>query len=155
MYLMGDDVLTLLLNGEAVGTQFLAGAPDTPGAVQKATLTLKPGDVLGFRCVNKSGSRYFCMIARAGVRQLFSTSERWEAMPDPDEAWLKGEGKATARPAVLRSRVDYGLAEATRFESLARAHSVDYDMLWAGSENTVGFRYVIRPADLPDRPVAR
>ena len=111
--------------------------------------------MLGFRCQNKEGQHSFCLIARAGVRILFSTNDRWEAAAAPEAAWFTGEGKATARPQILRGKVDYSAPNAARFEGLARAHSADYAMLWAGDGDTAGFRYRIRSIDLPDKPVPR
>jgi hypothetical protein len=155
LYFMADDAAVLLVNGNPASPECLAGTAQEAGAVQKADLTLKPGDVLGFRCTSRGGQRNFCLIARSGVLPLFASNERWEAAVEADDAWLKGEGKADVRPQVLRGRVDYNAANAARFEKLARAHSADYSVLWAGSGDTAAFRYRIRPVDLPEKPASR
>jgi hypothetical protein len=155
LYFMADDAVELLLNGTPAAPEFIAGTAQEAGAVQKAALSLKPGDVLGFRCSSKGGQRNFCLMARSGVLPLFASNERWEAAVDPDPAWMKGEGKSIVRPQVLRGRVDYNAVNAARFEKLAKAHSADYSVLWAGNGDTAAFRYRIRPVDLPERAASR
>jgi hypothetical protein len=155
LFFMADDTVALLLNGAPAATEYLAGAANEAGAVQKATLTLKPGDVLGFRCASVGGQRNFCLFARSGVLRLFATNERWEAAVEPPDTWWKGEGKTDIRPQILRGRVDYNAANAARFEKLANTHSSEYDVLWAGNADTAAFRYKIRSVDLPDKPATQ
>jgi hypothetical protein len=155
LFVMADDQATVLLNGAPVDGDYLSGSAESPGALRKITLTLKPGDVLGFHCSSSGGQKYFRLIARAGVRILFASSERWEATQEPAAAWLKGDGPAATRPRVLRGRLDFDIYDAARFESAARAHSVDYHTLWCGEGAAAGFRYRIRAVDLPDKPVPR
>lgn len=151
LFIMGDDSVTLLVNGEPVKTAYVTGSSETPGSVQKATLTLRPGDVLGFDCRNTEGWRYFAATARAGVQWLFSSSDRWDAAVDPPADWWKGEGKGTARISLLRGRTDYSVSTAAQFEKAADSHSSEYRVLWAGNENRCSFRYRIRPVDLPKK----
>ncbi len=152
LYFMGDDHVKLLVNGTPEPTKYLNGSERLGGSVQKARVTLKPGDVLGFQCTSEGGQRNFCLMARAGVQRLFATSEKWEAATVADEAWWKGAGgKPDLRSRILRGRVDYNIVAAARFEKLATAHSADYAVIWAGTSNNTNFRYRIRSVDLPER----
>lgn len=155
IFTLGDDSVEILLNGQPVKTQYLAGSERTPGSVQKVPLTLKPGDVLGFLCKNSGGHRYFAMIARSGVLWHFGSNDRWDATSNPNDGWWKGEGSAEARIQILRGRTQYSTSSSAQFDTLAGTHSSRYQVIWAGSDDTCAFRYRIRKIDLPAKDTAR
>jgi hypothetical protein len=157
IYLMGGASVTLLLNGREVvmltsRTWFSEGASYE---TQKAILTVRPGDVLGFYCREQTANRYFGMAARAGRLTLFGSDKRWDATVTPDAAWWTGAGVGDQKAEVQSNQIDYPAAAARGFQHHADVRFSSYDVIWAGGGSEAAFRYVIRAADLPKKTAER
>lgn len=139
-YVYANGEVKLLHNGSGVTwTSSNAG-------VYRASLPLKPGDVVGFELPS---NRELAVIARAGVMTMFSSSERWEAVENPTAEFWTG-AKSAARTRVYREKSGYK-ARMNYYEKVANAHSADYAIIWGQGAANVGFRYVVRKVDLPEK----
>ena len=151
MHVLADDGVTVYLNGEEMSGTYLVGGKRTPGAIIKFAVTAAPGDVLGFQVKNEEGQAYFAATASSGVQWLFGSSARWESMSGEAEmGWLKGEGKTGGWSKEMRPGIDYAGGVAELFEKRAGVRSTAYRIIWPGG-NAAGFRYKLRPNDLPKK----
>jgi hypothetical protein len=139
-YVFCDADIRLLLNGTAKDWA------SVNAGVRRITLSLKPGDILGFELPS---NRAFAVVARSGVLQTFASRESWEAVTSPAPEFWTG-GKVAERTRVFREKPGFK-TRMTYFEQVAKAHSSDYSLIWGQGSQNVGFRYQIRKIDLPEK----
>lgn len=110
LYWQCDDRAELQLNGEGIEAK-AARPPDggggPAGTIWQADVAFSEGDTLGFKLRNDEGARHFVAVAKAGVRVLFVTDDKWEIMDgDPPPDWWTGKDK-TSLPIQRLSTRDY------------------------------------------------
>jgi hypothetical protein len=149
LHVLADDGVTVFLNGEEIEGEYLVGAAHTPGAIIRLSVTAAPGDTLGFHVRNREGPAYFAAAATSGVQQLFGSGTRWDSLNStPSAEWLRGEGKPGPASREMRANADYEKAVADLFEKRCSVRSTAYRIIWPGGSEA-GFRYRLRPTDLP------
>lgn len=149
LHVLADDGVSIFLNGQEIEGEYLVGAAHTPGAIIRLSVTAAPGDTLGFHVRNREGPAYFAAAATSGVQLLFGSSTRWDSIAAaPTTDWLRGEGKPGPSSREMRANTDYEKAVADLFEKRCSLRPTAYRIIWPGG-NEAGFRYRLRPADLP------
>lgn len=152
LHVLADDGVSIFLNGQEIEGEYLVGAAHTPGAILRLSVTAAPGDTLGFHVRNREGPAYFAAAATAGVQLLFGSSTRWDSIAAaPTTEWLRGDGKPGPSSREMRANADYEKAVADLFEKRCGLRSTAYRIIWPGGSEA-GFRYRLRPADLPKTP---
>jgi len=152
LHVLADDGVSIFLNGEEIEGEYLVGAAHTPGAIIQLSVTAAPGDTLGFHVRNREGPAYFAAAATSGVQLLFGSSTRWDSIAAaPTTEWLRGDGKPGPSSREMRANTDYEKAVADLFEKRCSLRPTAYRIIWPGGSEA-GFRYRLRPADLPKAP---
>lgn len=149
LHVLADDGVSIFLNGKEIEGEYLVGAAHTPGAIIRLPVTAAPGDTLGFHVRNREGPAYFAAAATSGVQLLFGSSTRWDSIAAaPTAEWLRGEGKPGPSSREMRANTDYEKAVADLFEKRCNLRPTAYRIIWPGGSEA-GFRYRLRPSDLP------
>ena len=129
---------------------YLNGQPQpwvsSNAGVNKASLKLKFGDVLGFELPS---NRELAVLAKFGMRTMFSSRETWEAVENPGAEFWTG-GKAENRTRVTRQKSGFK-SRTSYFEQVTKVQSSRYSVIWGSGRQNIGVRYIIRKVDLPEQ----
>lgn len=144
-----DDRAELLLNGEPVA----ASAAKTfksegeAATIWQAEVAFSEGDTLGFKLRNSQGARHFVAVAKAGVRLLFVSDPKWEALDtDPSVDWWTGKDQS-AQPVQRLATRDYHDRWVREFCAFTSVPSGSLTVCWGQNPARTHLRRALTPFD--------